>query len=155
MTPLASTVTDIAYIALSVFLLAVGLSLGYAFLRLGGTLGRLSAFIKGAQDEVLPVINKVGGTVDGVNRQLEKVDLMTDSAVDAVDSVDTAIRAVSLAIQRPVQKVSGLAAGVTTGAADFKTHRDWHGAVAAAKAAAARREEELGEELRDAGRERP
>jgi uncharacterized protein YoxC len=149
---LAFTWSDLAYIALSVFLLAVGLSLGYAFVRLGGTLGRLSSLIKGTQDEVLPVISKVGGTVDRVNGQLEKVDVMTDSAVDAVDSVDTAIRAVSLAITRPVQKVSGLAAGLSHGVAHLRVHRDWHGAVAAGKAAAARREQELAEELREAGR---
>src|SRR5919108_5052057 len=120
MTALAFTWGDFADLALAVFLLAVGLSLGYAFLQLGATLGRISAFIKGAQDELLPVINKVGGTVDRVNGQMDKVDVMTDSAVDAVESVDTAIRAVSLAITRPVQKVAGLAAGVTYGVADFK-----------------------------------
>jgi len=152
MTALAFTFGDLVRVALSVFLLAVGLSLAYAFVRLGGTLGSLTAFIKGTQDELLPVINKAGGTVDRVNGQLEKVDVMTDSAVDAVDSVDTAIRAVSLAITRPVLKVSGFAAGVRHGAADLRVHRDWSSAVAAGKAAAARREAELDEELREADR---
>jgi uncharacterized protein YoxC len=152
MTALAYTAGDVAQIALAVFLFAVGLSLGYAFLRLGGTLGRLSALIKGAQRELLPVINKVGGTVDRVNGQMDKVDVMTDSAVDAVESVDTAIRAVSMAITRPVQKVSGLAAGVSFGVADFKAHRDVGAAMRAAKDAAKRREAELAEELRDAGK---
>jgi hypothetical protein len=135
-----------------VFLLAVGLALAYSLIRLGGTFARLSAFIRGAQEEVLPVINKAGGTVDRVNGQLEKVDLMTDSAVDAVDSVDTAIRAVSLAITRPVQKVSGLAAGLTHGLADLRVHRDWRAAVETGKAAAARRQAELTEELSAAER---
>ena len=151
MTVLASTAGDVAQIALAVFLFAVGLSLAYAFVRLGGTLGRLSALIKGAQQELLPVINKVGGTVDRVNGQMDKVDVMTDSAVDAVESVDTAVRAVSLAITRPVQKVSGLAAGVAHGVSDLKAHRDPRAALRAAKDAAARREAELAEELRDAG----
>ena len=151
--PLAFSFSDLAYLALSIFLIAVGLALAYAFLRLGGTLSRLSAFIKGTQDEILPVINKVGGSVDRVNNQLDKVDVMTDSAVDAVDSMDTAVRAVSLAITRPVQKLSGLAAGVTYGAADLRARRDWRSAVEAGKAAAARREQELAEELREAGRE--
>jgi uncharacterized protein YoxC len=146
---LAFTWSDLASVALSVFLLAVGLSLAYAFVRLGGTLGRLSALIKGTQDEVLPVINKVGGTVDHVNGQLEKVDVMTDSAVDAVDSVDTAIRAVSFAIARPVQKVSGFAAGLSHGAAELRVRKNLGAAVAAGKAAAARREAELAEELRN------
>jgi uncharacterized protein YoxC len=142
---------DLWRLALAVFLLVVGLSSAYLLVRLGGTVGRLSAFISGAEREILPVINKVGGSVDRVNGQLDKVDRITDSAVDAADSVDTAIRTVSRAITRPVQKVSGLAAAVSYGAADFKTKRDWRHAVQAGKEAAARREQELTEELQDAG----
>ena len=142
---------DLAYLALAVFLVVVGLSLGYAFLRLGETFGRLSAFIRGTERELLPVITKVGGTVDRVNGQLDKVDQMTDSAVDAVESVDTAVRAVSMAVTKPVQKVAGLAAGVSHGAAAFKTEHDWRSAVQAGKTAAARREQELAEELRESG----
>ncbi len=148
---LAFTWGDLAFVALSVFLLAVGLSLAYAFVRLGGALARVSSFIRGSEAEILPVINKVGVTFDRVNVQMEKVDTMTDSAVDAVDSVDTAIRAVSLAITRPVQKVSGLAAGLRFGAAELWANRDWERAVTTAKDAAARRETELAEELREAG----
>jgi uncharacterized protein YoxC len=142
---------DLWRLALAVFLLAVGLSTAYLLVRLAGTVARLSAFISGAQREILPVINKVGGSVDRVNGQLDKVDRITDSAVDAAESVDSAVRAVSSAVTRPVQKVSGLAAAVTYGAADFKAKHDWRHAVQAGKEAAARREQELTEELRDAG----
>jgi uncharacterized protein YoxC len=147
----AFTWSDLWRLALAVFLLAVGLSLAYLLVRLGGTVGRLSAFISGAEREVLPVINKVGGSVDRVNNQLDKVDRITDSAVDAADSVDTAVRAVSMAVTRPVQKISGLAAGMSYAAADLKSTHDWRHAVQAGKEAAARREGELLEELRDAG----
>ena len=82
---------------------------------------------------------------------MDKVDRVTDSAVDAADSVDTAVRAVSMAVTRPVQKVSGIAAGVSSGASDFKSRRDWRHAVQAGKDAAAQREESLARELRDAG----
>jgi uncharacterized protein YoxC len=153
--PLAYAWSDVAYAALSVFLVAVGLSLAYAFVRLGGTLARLSAFIKGAEDELLPVINKVGGTVDRVNGQLDKVDQMTDSAVDAVQSVDSAVRAVSFAITTPVRKISSLAAGLTHGAAELRASRDWRSAVTAGKDAAERRGRELDEELREAEGTRP
>lgn len=147
----AFTWGDLWRLALAVFLFAIGLSAAYALVRLGETIGRLSAFITGAQGEVLPVINKVGGSLDRVNTQLDKVDQITDSAVDAVDSADTAVRAVSMAVTRPVQLVSGFAAGVTYGAADFKAKRDWRHAVQAGKEAAARRERELVEEIEDAG----
>jgi uncharacterized protein YoxC len=148
---LASTAGDVANYALAVFLLAVGIALAYAFVRLGGTFGRLSSFIRGTEQELLPVIHKVGETVDGVNTQLTKVDRMTDSAVDMADSADTAVRAVSMAITKPVQKVSGLAAGLTHGASSLRAHRDWKEAVRTGKEAAARRERDLEEELRAAG----
>ena len=151
---LAFSAGDVASIALAVFLVLVGLGIAFVCIKLGGTLQRLSAFIRGAQDEVLPAVSKVGTTVDHVNAQMEKVDRMTDSAVDAADSVDTAVRAVSMAVTRPVEIVSGVAAGLAHGVADFKVNRSWRSAVDSAKAAAAAREEELAEELQDAG-ERP
>jgi uncharacterized protein YoxC len=152
---LASTVnsSDVWEIALAVFLLAVGFALAYLFVRMARTTDSVTDLIKGTEREVLPVIEKVGGSVDRINAQLDKVDQVTDSAVDTADSVDTAVRAVSMAITKPVQKVSGFAAGVSYGAADLKTKRGWKHAVQAGKEAAARREQELVEELKDAGTE--
>lgn len=146
----AFTWGDFWRLALALFLLAVGLSLAWVFVRMAGTLARLSSLIRGTEEALLPVFHKVGGSVDRVNGQLDKVDRITDSAVDAADSVDTAVRAVSMAVTRPVQKVSGIAAGVSSGASDFKTRRDWRHAVQAGKHAAALREEDLAQKLRDA-----
>jgi uncharacterized protein YoxC len=139
---------DLADLALAVFLFAVGLGLAWAFLRLAVTFDRLSSLIRGTEREVLPVINKVGGSVDRVNHQLDKLDTATDSAVDAVEAVDEAVRAVSFAVKRPVQKAAGFSAGVSHGWASFKSRRNWHDAVAEAKDAAERRERDLDEELK-------
>jgi uncharacterized protein YoxC len=149
---LAYSSGEVVDIALAIFLLLTGAGIAWVSLELGATLQRLSSLIRGTQDEVLPVVSKLGTTVDHVNAQMEKVDRITDSAVDAADSADTAVRAVSLAVTRPVQKVAGFAAGVTHGFADLKTTRNWRSAADAAKAAAAAREQELEEELRDAGK---
>jgi uncharacterized protein YoxC len=139
---------DLADLALAIFLIAVGLGVGWAFLRLAVTFDRLSSFIRGAEREVLPVINKVGGSVDRVNTQLDKLDVATDSAVDAVVAADEAVRTVSFAVKRPVQKLAGLATGVSHGWSSFRTRRNWQDAVAEAKAAAARRERDLEDELK-------
>ena len=98
----AFTWEDLWRLALAVFLFAIGLSAAWFFLRLAGTVDRLSSLIKGTEESLLPVVDKVGGSVDRVNVQLDKVDQITDSAVDAADSVDTAVRAVSMAVTRPV-----------------------------------------------------
>jgi len=149
---LASTAGDVLNYALSVFLVAVGLGLAYMLVRLGGTFARLSSLIRGTEQEFLPVLQKAGGTVDRVNDQLDKLDVVTDSAVGMAESADTAVRAVSTAITTPVKKVSGLAAAIAHGAGAFKSRRNVKDAVTVAKEAAARREAELDEELRAASR---
>ena len=142
---------DLAYLALAFFLIAAGVGLGWAFLRLAVTFDRLSSLIRGAEREVLPVVNKVGGTVDRVNAQLDKLDPATDSAVDAVVAVDEAVRSVSFAVKTPVKKLTGVTAGVSHGWASLRTRRSWRDAVSEGKAAAARREQDLEEELKTHG----
>ena len=142
---------DAAYFALSFFLVLVALGIVWVCWKLGETFGRLSSFIRGAERDVLPVVSKVGTTVDHVNAQMQKVDRMTDSAVDAVQSADAAVRTVSAAVTTPVRKLSALAAAVSHGFADLKANRSWASAKTAANAAAAEREAELDEELRAAG----
>jgi uncharacterized protein YoxC len=146
--PIAFSYADLADLALAVFLVAVGLGLGWAFLRLAVTFDRLSSLIRGAEREVLPVIEKLGGSVDRVNAQLDKLDTATTSAVDAVEAVDEAVRTVSFAVKRPVQKLTGLSAGVSHGWASLRTRRSWREAVDEGKLAAARRESDLEEELK-------
>jgi uncharacterized protein YoxC len=145
--PLALSAGALADYALALFLVLTGLGLAYAFYWLGASFQRLSSLIQGVERETLPVINKVGGSVDRVNGQLDKMDRVTDSAVDAAESVDTAVRAVSFAIARPVQKLSGFAAGIAHGASSLKARKGFGASMADAKDAAARREEELAEEL--------
>ncbi|MGH3023214.1 MAG: hypothetical protein ACRDNI_06120 [Gaiellaceae bacterium] len=142
---------DGLWIALSVFFVLVALGLTYLLVRLGGTVGRLSSFLHGLEREVLPVINQAAGTMERVNMQLDKVDRMTDSAVDVADSVDTAVRAVTLAITRPVQKISGIASGIAHGLASLRARKSPSGAYEAGRDAAARREQEIADELRREG----
>jgi hypothetical protein len=151
MAVLAVSSGEVLDYALAVFFVASGLGLAYMLVRLGGTFARLSSLIHGTERDFLPVLQKAGGTVDRVNDQLDKLDVVTDSAVGMAESADTAVRAVSSAITTPVKKITGLAAAVSHGAGALKSRRDVREAVAVAKEAAARREAELDEELRRAG----
>ena len=151
MNVIASTASSVAYYGLTVFLVAIGLGSLYMLIRLGQVFGRLSSFISGTERDLLPVIVKTGGTVDRVNKQLDKADVVTDSAVSMAESADTAVRAVSIAITTPVEKISGLAAGIAHGVSSFRKGRDFHGAMKDAKDAAARRAADLHEDLAAAG----
>ena len=152
MTLLASTASDAAYWALAIFLVTIGLAAAFMLFRLAQSFERLSSFIGGTERDLLPVIVKTGLTVDRVNYQLDKADTVTDSAVSMADSADTAIRAVSTVITTPVEKVTGLAAGITHGFSQFRKSRNFSEATTAAKEAAREREAELREDLRTAGR---
>jgi hypothetical protein len=139
--------SDLAYLALAVFLLLTGLALAYGALRLGGTLRRASSLLEGTEKELLPVISKLGGTVDRVNGQLDKVDQITDSAVDAVAGVDTAVRTVTGLVTRPIEKLAGLAAGARHAASSLRARGDWREAVQTGKEEAERRQQDLAEDL--------
>lgn len=152
MTILASTASDAAYWGLAIFLIAIGLASAFMLFRLGQSFERLSSFIRGTERDLLPVIVKAGLTVDRVNYQLDKADTVTDSAVSMADSADTAVRAISTVITTPVEKVSGLAAGVTQGFSQFRKSRSFGDATAAGRDAARQREADLREDLRTAGR---
>ena len=148
---LAFSAGDAAYWGLAIFLVLLGVGSLFALVKLGQMFDKVSSLVGGAERDALPVVVKTGGTVDRVNYQLDKLDTVTDSAVSMADSADTAVRAVSMAITRPVTKISGLAAGLTHGAATLKARRSFSEAVQSAKEAAARRERDLEEELRTAG----
>ncbi|MCS7008078.1 MAG: hypothetical protein NZL88_11045, partial [Gaiellaceae bacterium] len=140
---LGITSGDVLNYALALFFLASGAGLAYMLVRMGGAFARLTSLIAGAERDLLPVVVKAGGTVDRVNDQLDKLDVVTDSAVAMAESADTAVRAVSSAVTTPVKKLSGLAAAVSHGVAAFRAHRDLGEAARVAREAAARREAEL------------
>jgi len=144
---LATSAGDVAYYALAVFLVLLGLGSFWALLKLGNVFGRLSSLIAGTERDLLPVVVKAGGTVDRVNAQLDKADTITDSAVSMAESADTAVRAVSYAIAKPVEKVSGAAAGASHWFSSFRKNRDFRTAMDDAREAASRREQDLHEDL--------
>jgi hypothetical protein len=140
---LAVTTSEALDVVLIIFLVVVGLAVGYAFWRLGVLFSQLRSTVQHTEEEVLPVIT---------NKELDKVDVMTDSAVDAVTALDRAVRAVSAVVTAPIEALAGLAAAIRHGVSSFVTHHDVDEAVRTAKDAGARRMEDLADELDQAGR---
>src|SRR4029078_7103031 len=108
---LAFSAGDAAYWGLAICFVLLGVGSLFALVKLGQMFDKVSSLVGGAERDALPVVVKTGGTVDRVNYQLDKLDTVTDSAVSMADSADTAVRAVSTAISKPVEKVSGFTAG--------------------------------------------
>lgn len=111
---------DIMWLGLAAFLVLVGSGLAYALWRTGRVLIGVEEDLHRTIDEFIPVITKAAVSVDTVNSQLGKIDLMLDSAVDMTESLDTTVRAVSIAITEPVKKVSGIVAGAGEAVASFR-----------------------------------
>lgn len=143
--------SDFAYLALAVFMFVAAVAIAYAAIRLGSTLGRASSLLEGTERELLPVISKVGGTVDRVNGELDKVDQMTDSAVDAVAGMDRTVRAITSLITRPIELLAGLTAGVRHAASSARSGHGVGEAVKTGREEAQRREQDLTDELDAAG----
>lgn len=138
---------DVLWIALSAFLVIVAIALAFVLLRFGSTAKKLTALLGGLEEEALPVITKVGGTVDRVNLQLDKADVATTSAVDAVVAVDKTVRAVTGLVTWPIKKISALFTGARHGVSSVSVDRDVVRAYEAGLDAAARRERDIEEEL--------
>lgn len=138
---------DVLWICLSIFLVLVGVSLAVMLLRLGGTAQRLTSLLGGVEDKALPMIEEVNGTVERVNEQLDKADVVTTSAVDAVSAVDRSVRAVAGAVTYPVRKLSSFTTGVRHGSASLRTEQDVSRAYEAGREAARRRASDIDEEL--------
>lgn len=98
---------------------AGGLGLTYMLWRLGRMIRSVDKMVADVTTEVVPVISKVGTSVESFNVQLQKVDMMVDSAVDIAESADTAVRAVSMAIAEPVKYVASTLSGITAAVESF------------------------------------
>ena len=149
----AVTTNQALDIVLSLFLILTGLAIAYAFWRLGVLFSQLRDTVQHTEEEVLPVVRTSGGTLDRVNTELDKLDVMTDSAVDAVTAIDRAVRAVSTVVTAPIEALAGLAAAFRHGVSSLVAHRDVNEAVRTAKDSAQRRMTDLVEELDQAGKQ--
>ena len=110
----------VMWLGLAFLFIAGGGGIAYALLRVGRLLTAVQVDLHRTVDEVVPIISKAGVSVDTLNGQLQKVDMLLDSAVDVADSVDTTVRAVSMAVTEPVKKVAGAMAGAGAAVTSFR-----------------------------------
>ncbi|MCW2928232.1 MAG: hypothetical protein JWM86_2200 [Thermoleophilia bacterium] len=114
------TAKAIMWLGLALLFALLGAGLGYAFWRLGRLLRGTERELHRTVDEVVPLMAKAGVSMDRVNDQLGKVDVMMDSAVDMAEALDSTVRAVSHAVTEPVRAVSTTVAGAAEAARSFR-----------------------------------
>lgn len=106
-------------IAIGVFFVLFGVGIAYALFRLGDVLKRLSSILADANTQVVPLLTRIEGTLDGVNAELGKVDEITGSVAGIVKTAEQATTAVHGAVSKPMKLAAGLAAGVGEGVRSF------------------------------------
>ncbi len=115
--------SDVLKAALSIFLVLTGLGLAYLFLRMAGVFGRLGISVTRVTDEVVPILNKAQTTMDGVNREIDRVDEIMITAVNGAKGAERAVQTVASAATGPVRMLTGVAAGVKEGLVTFVARR--------------------------------
>jgi uncharacterized protein YoxC len=105
--------------AAAFFLVVVGIGLIYALVRLGGTLGSADKLLTDVDGEVVPLLKQATETLDGVNSELDKIDVVMSSVVDVTEKVDQTTRVVESAITVPAKKAAAFGAGVTQAVSSF------------------------------------
>jgi uncharacterized protein YoxC len=111
---------SIMWIGLALMFALIGGGAAYAMWRLGRVFHGAQKDMHRTVDEVVPLLAKAGVSMDQVNDQLGKVDIMMDSAVDMTQSLDTTVRTVSTAITEPVKLVSSTVAGAAEAARSLR-----------------------------------
>lgn len=114
---------DVLRGALSFFLVIVGIGIAYVCFRLGGVLRRMSMTVVRVTDEVVPILSRAQTTVDGINLELQRVDEIMVSAVNATKGAEKTVTSISHAVTAPVRKASGVAAAAKEAMATFRAKR--------------------------------
>lgn len=117
---------DVLRAALSFFLVIVGIGIAYVCFRLGGMLRRMSVTVVRVTDEVVPILSRAQTTVDGINLELQRVDEIMVSAVNATKGAEKTVTSLSNAVTAPVKKASGIAAAAKEAMATFRAKRAEH-----------------------------
>jgi hypothetical protein len=109
----ASTASMVLRYAAAIFLVAVAIGLVYALIRLGKTLVQAEKLLGDVNTEMVPLLKQATETLDGVNTELDKLDIVMTSVVDVTEKVDSTARSVESAISLPAKKAAAFGAGVS------------------------------------------
>ena len=108
---LALTARDWAMVALLGAAALVLFVIAVVITNLYNVVSSINRMVRGITDETLPVINEVGGTVRGVNKQIERADAITGSVQRIVQNVEIISETVQATVTNPLVKALAFFAG--------------------------------------------
>ena len=114
-----STPTIVLSYAAAFFFVIVAIAAAYALFKAGGTLGRVDTVLDDVDKQAVPLMQKAGTTLDGVNANLGNVDQITKDVADITDKIDAMANAVEGAVSTPARKAASFSAGVQSAVSSF------------------------------------
>ena len=103
---------DIAgLIAAGVFAVLVGL-LAIPLLKLGKVFDETSSAIRGASENITPLLEEATTTISETNKQLARVDSITSSVEEATGNLSALVALFAATLGGPLIKIAGFSAGV-------------------------------------------
>jgi len=101
-----------AIICASAFVLLV-LAIVFVLLKLAKFVDVASATIRETGDSLVPLLDELTEATQSANKQLEKIDVITDSVVETTTSISSLISTLSETIGGPLLRVGEIVRGVT------------------------------------------
>ena len=105
------------------FFVLVAIFLAYALFKAAKTLERLDKVLADVDENGIPLMQKAGETLDGVNANLDNVDEITKDVAGITDKIDTMANAVESAVSTPARKAAAFSAGVQSAVSSFMRKR--------------------------------
>jgi uncharacterized protein YoxC len=130
-----STPSLVLRYAAAFFFVVVAIALAYALVKAARALQRVDKVLADVDDQGIPLMEKAGVTLDGVNANLGNVDEITKDVAGITDKIDSVATAVEGVVSTPARKAAAFSAGVQSAVSSFM-RRDRDGESAAGQAAA-------------------
>jgi uncharacterized protein YoxC len=108
---LIASLGGVAAIVASIFWAFLVLFLAYVLFRLAVVLQSTTTMIDDIRKETVPLLHEVTGTVTGVNKELDRVDGIVESAGHIVRSAERVSAVVEQTVSSPLIKVAAFGAG--------------------------------------------
>jgi uncharacterized protein YoxC len=106
--------------AAAFFFVVVAIAIAYALAKAAKALGRVGKVLADVDQQAVPLMQKAGTTLDGVNANLGNVDQITKDVADITDKIDKMATSVEGAMSTPARKAAAFSAGVQSAFSSFR-----------------------------------
>ena len=114
-----STPSLVLRYAAAFFFVVVAIFMAYALFKAAKALERADKVLADVDENGIPLMQKAGATLDGVNANLGNVDEITKDVAGITDKLDKMATSVGGAVTTPARKAAAFSAGVQSAVSSF------------------------------------